>query len=78
MKTLLSLAFALFAATAFAQSSTKDTTHRFKYNQPLDTATDKEYGMRLYDTRMARYMRPDTASKQNPYYFADKRKKKKH
>ncbi len=30
--------------------------------------------MRLYDTRMTRYLGTDTASKKNPYYFADKKK----
>ncbi len=66
MKTLLSLAFTLLAAVAFAQTNTKDTAYRFKYNQPIDTAMAKEYGMRLYDTRMIKYLAPDTAYQKQP------------
>lgn len=77
MKIILSLALTLFAAAVFAQTNTNDTVYRYKYNQPIDTALANQYGMRLYDTRMIRYLPPDTAANQNPYYFADKKKKHK-
>lgn len=77
MKIFLSLAFILFTTVAFAQDVKKDTAYNFKYNQPIDTALANKYGMRLYDTRSYKYMPPDNAYKQNPYYFADKKKKHK-
>jgi hypothetical protein len=77
MKIILSLAFTFIAAVAFAQDVKNDTANRYKPNQPIDTAMANEYGMRLYDTRMTRYLAPDTAYKQNPYYFANKKRKHK-
>lgn len=76
MNILLSIAFTMIAAVAFAQDAKTDTVHRYKFNEPIDTTGMGQYGMRLYDTRMTRYLAPDTAYKKNPYYFADKKKKK--
>lgn len=69
------LAFILFTAAAFAQTKT-DTIHRY-YNKDIDTIGMGQYGMRLYDARIKMYLPPDTDYKQNPYYFADKKKKHK-
>ena len=77
MKIILALAFTLVVAVASAQDVKNDTAHRYKLNQPIDTAMANEYGMRLYNTRMTRYLATDTAYKKNPYYFADKKKKHK-
>lgn len=78
MKIILSLAFSALTVVAFAQTNTKDTAYTFKHNQSIDTTGMSEYGMRIYDPRMTRYMPPDTASRQNPYYFANKKKKHKN
>ena len=80
MKTLLSLALVLLAATALAQDAKKDTTYSipFTFNS-ADTAGMGQYGMRIYDPRIARYMPADTTlnnTAANPYRFVATRKKK--
>jgi len=82
MKTLLSLAFVLLAATALAQDAKKDTAYSipFTFNS-TDTAGMGQYGMRIYDPRIARYMPVDTTlnnAAANSYKPIATRKKKKH
>ncbi len=65
MKNIFNSAFLLLAITAFAQNTKKDNT----------TALD--YGARIYNTRIARYMSFDPKTSQNnPYQFADTTKAK--
>jgi RHS repeat-associated protein len=58
MKTLCFIAALCFANATFAQDAKKDTT------------TANDYGMRMYDARLGRYISTDTI-KYNPYSFAD-------
>ena len=61
MKTLFTSAFLCLAVTAFAQDTKKDT------------ATTNDYGARIYDARILRYMSsdPKASEQNNPYNFAE-------
>lgn len=66
MKNIFTSAFLFLAVTAFAQDTKKDTT------------TTLDYGARIYDARIGRYMSvdPKQSKENNPYQFADTTKTK--
>lgn len=62
MKTLFTSAFLCLTVSAFAQDTTKTKQ---------DTASF-DYGMRIYDTRIGRFVSVDPkAAQNNPYYFTE-------
>lgn len=62
MKNIFTSALLFLTVTAFAQDSKKDS------------AATNDYGMRIYDTRIGRYMAVDPkASQNNPYNFTEQK-----
>jgi len=61
MKTLFTSALLLLTLTSFAQDTKKDS------------ATTLDYGARIYDPRIARYIStdPKASEQNNPYKFAE-------
>jgi len=68
MKTLFTSALLLLTLTSFAQDTKKDS------------ATALDYGARIYDPRIARYIStdPKASEQNNPYKFADTTKQSKN
>ncbi|MBA3707104.1 MAG: hypothetical protein H0W84_14740 [Bacteroidetes bacterium] len=66
MKNIFTSAFLCLAVTAFAQDTKKDS---------VKTGSYENFGARIYDARIGRYMAVDPkASQLNPYNFEEMKK----